>query len=76
MLARFGPALLGVLVFLMPAVVLAVDHKELNASPPDDFAPLADLLALKVPFWVDVREGLENWGAPEAEGDGWIWTEV
>ena len=48
MLARFGPALLGVLVFLIPAVELAVDQRLLNASPPGGLAPPAGLLVLVV----------------------------
>lgn len=47
MLARFGPELPGVGVFLIPALALAVDHKEPKASPPDaeDFAgPFANEL--------------------------------
>lgn len=72
MLARFGPALPGAFVFLMPAEVLAVDHRELNASP-DDFAPPAAGL---VPLLKEegVEDGLEMPGCVEP-GD-WIWTDV
>lgn len=73
-LARLGPALPDVFVFvLMPAEVLAVDQRELKASP-DDLAP-ADLLVLLLPKeGLDGREGL---GCDEpGVADGWIWTEV
>lgn len=76
-LARLGPALLGVFVFLIPAVELAEDQRLLNASPPDVLAPPADLLVVVVvPLYegFDERLGLDilDW----ADLDGWIWTEV
>lgn len=74
MLARFGPEFPDVLDFvLMPAEVLAVDQRELKASP--DGLALAGLLEILLPKdWVDVSEGL-GWDAPVV-ADGWIWTEV
>ena len=56
MLARFGPvALPGVFVFLIPAPALAVDHKDPNASPPEDLDVAGLLLVNEA---VEVREGL------------------
>lgn len=48
----------GAFVFLMPAEVLAVDHRELNASPDDFEPPAAGLLLLKEGDW-DARDGLD-----------------
>lgn len=65
----------------MPADVLAVDQRELNASPPDDdlaAAPGFDaaLLLLLKDGVEDVSEGLFWVTEPVAVGFCWTWTEV
>ena len=59
MLARFGPWLEGVLVFLMPAPALAVDQSEPKASVVEEEEDLGGALLLKE--GVDEREGLAPW---------------
>ncbi len=60
--ASLGPWVPGVAVFLIPAVALAVDHREPNASAPadDDFA-WAGLL----------NEGVKAVGDLMPAGEGW-----
>ena len=47
-LARFGPWFPDVVVFLKPAVALAVDHNELKASPPEEVKAFAVGLAMEL----------------------------
>ena len=64
------------LVFLMPAEVLAVDQRLLNASPPVLDAPPAGFEAV-VLLKDGVEDGMEGLIGPvPAMGVGWIWTEV
>lgn len=60
--ANLGPWVPGVAVFLIPAVALAVDHREPKASPPaeDDFA-WAGLL----------KDGVEAVAGLIPAGEGW-----
>ena len=52
-LAKFGPWLDGVVVFLIPAPALAEDHREPNASPPDEAEDFAAGFAKELLDWRD-----------------------
>ena len=70
--ANFGPPLLGVDVFLMPAPALVDDHKEAKASPPDEDGLAAGLEKLLV----GAIEGLLPGADGGCEGGVGAWTEV
>lgn len=50
-LAKFGPWLDGVFVFLIPAPALAEDHSEPKASPPEEAEDLATGLVKELLDW-------------------------